>query len=105
MAEKTKSPGESNRITGEEMPGPTGPGGGKEEEDLYDLLIPPGVPRKMIADIMKSHDVELVSRKERLYFANMTGDEREILAFRGTREVILRVEEDLLKRLEEFIGH
>lgn len=102
MAKEPKSPEESGRITGKEIPVPSEPREAKEE--LYDLLIPPGVPRKVIADILKNYDVELVSRKERLYFANMTGDERELLAFRGTREVILKVEEELLKRLEEYVG-
>ncbi len=102
MAEEPKSPEDRGRITGKEIPVPSESPETKKE--LYDLLIPPGVPRKMISDIMKNYDVELVSRKERLYFANMAGDERELLAFRGTREVILKIEEDLLKRLEEYVG-
>jgi len=102
MAEEPKSPEDNGRITGKEIPVPSESPETKEE--LYDLLIPPGVPRKIISDIMKNYDVELVSRKERLYFANMTGDERELLAFRGTREIILKVEEELLKRLEVYVS-
>lgn len=71
---------------------------------LYDIIIPPGVPRKTISELLTKYDVELVVRKERLYFANMTGDERELLAFRGRHDVIIAVEKDMLRMLDEYIG-
>lgn len=74
------------------------------EEQLYDLMIPPGVPRKLIFDIIQKYDVDLVSRKERLYFANMDGDERELLAFRGKKEVMEEVQTYLYDELKKFIG-
>jgi len=75
----------------------------KEQEPLFDVLIPPGVPRSIIAEIADKYEVEVVERKERLYFANMEGDERELLAFRGKREVVVQVEQFLIQRLKEFI--
>ena len=75
----------------------------KEQEPLFDVLIPPGVPRSIIAEIAEKYEVEVVERKERLYFANMEGDERELLAFRGKREVVVQVEQFLIQRLKEFI--
>jgi hypothetical protein len=77
---------------------------GEEEEQLFDLMIPPGVPRKMIADIISKFKVDLVARKERLYFANMDGDERELLAFRGKKEVVEEVQTYLYDELKKFIG-
>lgn len=74
------------------------------EEELYDLLIPPGVPRKMIMEIAQKFDLELTSRSERLYFANMAGDERELLAFRGRKEVLEEAQEYLMQELRKFIG-
>jgi hypothetical protein len=73
-------------------------------EEMYDLLIPPGVPRKLIMEIVKNYEVEVVSRKEKLYFANMDGDERELLAFRGKKEVLEKVHEVMLEELKKFIG-
>ncbi|NLA38270.1 MAG: hypothetical protein GX882_02565 [Methanomicrobiales archaeon] len=73
-------------------------------EELFDLLIPPGVPRKMIYDVAEKYEVEVVSRPQRLAFANMDGDMRELLAFRGRREVVEEVQDYLLARLKEFIG-
>ena len=75
----------------------------KEQEPLFDVLIPPGVPRTIIAEIAEKYEVEVVERKERLYFANMEGDERELLAFRGKREVVVQVEQFMIQRLKEFI--
>ncbi|MFZ0004320.1 MAG: hypothetical protein WCC86_06200 [Methanoregula sp.] len=74
------------------------------EESLCDVLIPPGVPRSIILDIAKKFDVEVVERKQKLKFANMDGDERELLAFRGTREVAERVEKYMIDEVRKFIG-
>ncbi|MCK9277527.1 MAG: hypothetical protein M0P22_05515 [Methanoculleus sp.] len=73
------------------------------EEELYDMLVPPGVPRKMIYDVVEKYDVEVVRRSQKLSFANMDGDARELLAFRGKREVVEEVQEYLFARLKEFI--
>ena len=76
-----------------------------DEEQLFDVLVPPGVPRSIIFEVVeKFPDVKVVERKERLNFANMEGDERELLAFRGKMEVVQQVEKFMLQRLKEFIG-
>jgi len=77
--------------------------GGDIEEQLFDLLITPGVPLKIITDITQKFDVQVVARKERLYFANMEGDERELLAFRGRREVMEKVQDYLFAEMKKFI--
>ena len=63
-----------------------------DEEQLFDIIIPPGVPQKIILDISKKFDVEVVDRREKIKFANMEGDERDLLAFRGKLEVMQKVE-------------
>ena len=73
------------------------------EEELFDMLIPPGVPRTIIFDIVKKFDVQVVERKMPLYFANMDGTEREVLAFRGKREIVEQVEKYLKEQTEKFI--
>jgi len=75
------------------------------DEPLYDVLIPPGVPRKIIMDIVTKYDVQLIERKERFTFANMDNDVREILAFRGKKEVVEKVEKVLIQQLKDFIGN
>ncbi|MDD1718786.1 MAG: hypothetical protein LUQ25_01880 [Methanoregulaceae archaeon] len=57
----------------------------------------------MISDISTRFDVEVVERKERLHFANMEGDERILLAFRGKLPVMQEVEKYLIAKMKEFI--
>jgi hypothetical protein len=74
-----------------------------EDEPLYDVLIPPGVPQKLIIDVTKKFDVKVVERKEKLKFANMEGDERELLAFRGNMEDARKVEKYIIEQLKAFV--
>lgn len=74
------------------------------EEELYDVLIPPGVPRSIILDIAKKFDVEVVERMQKLSFANMEGDERELLAFRARRDVAEQVQNYMVAEVRRFIG-
>ena len=77
----------------------------KMTEGKFDLIIPPGVPRSMIYAINDEYDtVEVVMRKRQIQIANMEGDTRELLAFRGTREIIEKVQEDLYNRLEAYVS-
>jgi hypothetical protein len=108
MTKKSITTAESSQKPGAEptkkQTDPADPSEDKDDAELYDILIPPGVPRKIISELLQAHDVDIVVRKERLYFANMTGDERELLAFRGKHEVILEVEQDMIRKLDEYIG-
>jgi hypothetical protein len=88
---------EASKTT-QEMPRET------KKEELFDLLIPPGVPRRIIKDVLEKFDVQLVERKQRLYYANMSGDERELLAFRGKREVVEQAEKFMLSELNKYVN-
>jgi hypothetical protein len=72
-------------------------------EDEFDLVIPPGTPRAAIRDAAMKFDVELVSVTRPLNFANMVNDERELLAFRGKKEEIEKVNEFLYAEIKKFI--
>jgi len=75
-----------------------------DEEPLYDIIIPPGVPQKLIVDISKKFEVTIVDRKEKIKFANMEGDERDLLAFRGKLEVMQKVEAYMRDQLNAFVA-
>ncbi len=75
-----------------------------DEETLFDIVIPPGVPQKLILDISTKFDVEVVDRREKIKFANMEGDERDLLAFRGKLEVMQKVETYMRNELNKFIA-
>ncbi|MEI6294022.1 MAG: hypothetical protein WCP36_10080 [Methanomicrobiales archaeon] len=86
-------------------------GAGKESEgekapvneEFFDLIIPPGTPKSVISDVTRKFDVDIVERKERLYFANMDGDERILLAFRGKIDVMKPLEPYFYGKVKEFI--
>jgi hypothetical protein len=73
------------------------------DEQLYDILVPPGVPQKIIVEIAKKFKVKVVERTEKLSFANMEGEERNLLAFRGKLEVVQEVEKYMMDQLKAFI--
>ena len=75
-----------------------------EDEPLFDIIIPPGVPQKLIFDISKKFDVEVVDRREKIKFANMEGDERDLLAFRGKLEEMKKVEIYMRDELNAFVA-
>jgi len=75
-----------------------------DEEPLYDIIIPPGVPQKIILDIANKFEVTVVDRREKIKFANMEGDERDLLAFRGKLEVMQKVETYMRDQLNAFIS-
>jgi len=74
-----------------------------EEEQLFDVLIPPGVPRKIIIEIPQKFNVKVVERLEPLRFANMDGEKRQLLAFRGSLDEVKKVEKYLIDQLKAFI--
>ena len=74
-----------------------------DEEPLFDVLVPPGVPRKILYDIEKKFKVRVVERSTPMRFANMEGEERNLLAFRGTMDEVKRVEQYMLEQLRAFI--
>ena len=74
-----------------------------DEEQLFDIIVPPGVPQKIIFDISSKFDVEVVDRREKIKFANMEGDERDLLAFRGKLEVMQKVESYMREQLNAFV--
>lgn len=73
-------------------------------EEMYDVLIPPGVPRTVIRDVVKKFDVQIVERNMKIAIGNMEGEERQLMAFRGKKEVVEQVEAFMLDRLREFIA-
>ena len=75
-----------------------------DEEPLYDIIIPPGVPQKIILDISNKFDVTVVDRREKIKFANMEGDERELLAFRGRLEEMKKVETYMRDQLNAYVA-
>jgi len=75
-----------------------------DDEELFDVIIPPGVPRKLIIEIPKKFKVKVVERMRPIRFANMDGDERELLAFRGPMDEAKKVEKYMIDELRKYTG-
>ncbi len=74
-------------------------------KNRYMISLSPLVsPRRLIVDISKKFDVTVVDRKEKIKFANMEGDERELLAFRGKLEEMQKVETYMRDQLNAFVA-
>lgn len=76
----------------------------KDSPQLYDLVFPPGTPRSIIRDIINQFEVELIDSPERLHFANMDGDVRNLIAARGKKEIMIEVEAFFKEKMKEFVG-
>ena len=73
------------------------------EDELFDVIVPPGVPITIIREVMEKFDVQLVDRPRRIKIGIMDGEERNMLAFRGDRETVEKVEAYMMEKLREFI--
>jgi hypothetical protein len=74
-----------------------------DEKEQFDVLIPPGVPQKLIVDVTMKFKVTVVERIEKIKFANMDGDARELLAFRGDLDEVKKVEKYMIEQLKAFV--
>ncbi|MDR3101805.1 MAG: hypothetical protein LBU24_00985 [Methanocalculaceae archaeon] len=73
------------------------------EAEEVDLVVPPGTPQTIIRDIALTFNVEMIRVTRPLSYANMVNDERELIAFRGTKEEVATAGEYLIAKLKEFI--
>ncbi|BDC36241.1 MAG: hypothetical protein EF806_02220 [Candidatus Methanoliparum thermophilum] len=76
-----------------------------DEDGVYDLIIPPGVSKSIIEDILREFDVEVVEREVKITYAIGEQDDviRNVLAFRGSKELLLKVEEFIKQSLIDKI--
>lgn len=69
---------------------------------VFDLLIPPGTPRKIILKMARDYNVEVVRRDDIYVPIGISDCERDLLAFRGDEKTVHKLEKILLKELKEF---
>lgn len=70
----------------------------------YDLLIPPGTPRKIVLDIAKGYDVEIVRRDDIYIPIGVCDIQRDLLAIRGDKKTVEKMYNVLLEKLEKWVG-
>ncbi len=77
---------------------------GETTTELYDVVVPPGVPQKVLLEIVERWpDAQVIESRHQLFFANMDGDERELIAFRADLETAQAIEQFIYDRLNQFL--
>lgn len=69
---------------------------------VFDLLIPPGTPRKIVLKMAKSYNLEVIRRDDIYVPIGVSDVERDVLAFRGDAKTVNKLEKILLKELEDY---
>ena len=71
---------------------------------LYDLLIPPGTPRMLIIKLAKQYNLQMVRRDDIYVPVGVSDVERDLLAIRGDKKSIKKLEKILYQEIENFIN-
>lgn len=70
---------------------------------VFDLLIPPGTPRKLVIDMAKKYDLQIVRRDDIYVPVGVCDIERDLLAIRGDKKTIGKMEKILFEEIDAFI--
>ncbi len=70
----------------------------------FDLIFPPGTPRKLILNLAREHNVEVVLRTDVYVPIGVSDIQRELLAIRGDEKTIKKFEKMVFQKLEEFVA-
>ena len=70
---------------------------------LFDLLIPPGTPRKMVLNLAKKYGLEIVRRDDIYVPVGVCDIERDLLAIRGDKKTITKMEKILYEEINKYI--
>jgi hypothetical protein len=68
----------------------------------FDMIIPPGTPRKLIVNMAKEYNLEVAQRNDYYVPIGISDTQRELLVFRGDQKTIEKVSKEFLKRLKAW---
>ena len=70
---------------------------------VFDLIIPPGSPRKMVINLAKKYGLEIVRRDDIYVPVGVCDIERDLLAIRGDKKTITKMEKILYEEINKYI--
>jgi predicted transcriptional regulator len=70
---------------------------------VFDLLIPPGTPRKLVIKLAREHPVQIVRRDDIYVPVGVCDIERDLLAIRGDEKTIKKMEKILKQEIKAYI--
>jgi len=75
----------------------------ENQKDVYELIIPPGVPSKVIIAASKKFELDVTKVSASVETAFEEAISRELLAFRADRETIEKIRDFLIEETTKFI--
>jgi hypothetical protein len=68
----------------------------------FDMIIPPGTPRKIIIEMAKEFNLEVSMRNDYYVPIGISDIQRELLVFRGDEKTIKKANKEFAKRLKAW---
>jgi hypothetical protein len=68
----------------------------------FDMIIPPGTPRKLIINMAKEFNIEVAQRNDYYVPIGICDCQRELLVFRGDQKSIEKASKEFFKRLKAW---
>lgn len=68
----------------------------------FDMIIPPGTPRKLIVNMAKEFNLEVAQRNDYYVPIGISDCQRELLVFRGDQKTIEKTNKEFYKRLKAW---
>ncbi len=79
------------------------PIGSGNQEQLFEIIIPPGIPSKVIIAASKKFNLDVVKISANIETAFDETVTREVLGFRADKETIEKIREFLIEETRKFI--
>jgi len=79
------------------------PAENENQKDVYELIIPPGIPSKVIIAASKKFDLDVAKVSASVETAFEEAVSRELLAFRADRETIEKIRDFIIEETKKFI--
>jgi hypothetical protein len=74
-----------------------------QNEDVYELVLPPGIPSKVIIAACKEFNTDVVSAYADVETGLTDVTSRDLLAFRADKETIEKIREFVIEETRKFI--
>jgi hypothetical protein len=74
-----------------------------QNEDVYELVLPPGIPSKIIIAVCKEFNTDVVSAYADVETGLADVTSRDLLAFRADKETIEKIREFVIEETRKFI--
>jgi hypothetical protein len=74
-----------------------------QNEDVYELVLPPGIPSKVIIAVCKEFNTDVVSAYADVETGLADITSRDLLAFRADKETIEKIRQFVVEETRKFI--